>query len=117
MDENLDINKLLETCIILAEYGREKTISSRTIQAAFRILYMNDNEKMKTGIAIATKYIMKSLDNIKINTFNHYNEILRNFLKNDAVELTPVNYRLGGNSVVYVCGIADYLNNRVQQFN
>lgn len=119
MEENLDISKLLKTCIILLEYSKEKTLSARTIQTAFRIVYIDDNENLKNGIRTGTKYVTEftSNENTKINTFNHYKDILRNFLQNDARELTTQEYRLGSNSIPYFCGIADTLNNRVQQFN
>ena len=119
MDENLDIDKLLKTCIVLLEYSREKTLSARTIQSAFRIVYVNDNENLKKGIMTGTKYVTEyvSNENTKINTFNHYKNVLRNFLQNDARELTTNEYRLGSNSIPYFCGIADTLNNQIQQFN
>ncbi len=119
MEENLDIPKLLRTCIVLLEYSREKTISARTIQSAFRIVYSDDNEILKQGIMAGTKYVTEYVYNTdtKINTFNHYKNVLRNFMQNDIRVLTTQEYRLGSNSIPYLCGIADTLNNRVQQFN
>ena len=119
MEENLDFSKLLKTSIILLEYSREKTISARTIQSAFRIVYADDNEILKSGVMAGTKYVTEYVGNpdTKINTFNHYKNVLRNFMQNDIHELTNQEYILGSNSIPYLCGIADTLNNRVQQFN
>ena len=35
MEENLDIPRLLKTCIVLLEHSREKTLSARTIHHFF----------------------------------------------------------------------------------
>jgi hypothetical protein len=113
-EENLNIDKLLRTCVILLSHTGEKTLSAKIIQTAFRIVYMDDDENCKKGINKGTKYVIEfaSKKDIKINTFGHYKSILRNFIKNDASE-----YRLGSSSIAYLCGIADTFNNRVQEFN
>lgn len=97
MEENLDIPKLLKTCIILLEYSKEKTLSAKTIQSAFNIIYTDDNEILNQGIMVST--------DTKINTFNHYKNVLRNFMQNDIYK----EYRLGSNSIPYLCEKFNFL--------
>jgi len=119
MDEKLDITKLLRLCIILLEHTGEMTISPKTFQTAFKIIYIDDVENLNKGINIATSYIVKynSEIKIKITTFNYYKKIIKNFLNNDLLEFTNNKYRLGKSSIVYFCGFADFLNNKIQNFN
>ena len=46
----MDYNKLLQTCVILMQYKKEVTLSSKTIQASVRILFMDDNALVKQMI-------------------------------------------------------------------
>ncbi len=112
MDEN-DVIKLTKTCVIMMSSNGEKTISPRIIQTAVRILYM-DHPILRDLISSGTRYCTAYTINekIKINTFNQYNTIVRDHLGSGIYNDI---YRVGGASIPYLCGVADKLNNQVQQ--
>lgn len=113
----LDIQKVLHTSIVLMEYAREKTISARTIQASFRICYMDDLNICKYGVSNATKYVTLycSLEGNELSKFkksinyDDIEQIIRNFL-------TEINkdkgekFKLAQNATPYLAGLIDSFN-------
>jgi hypothetical protein len=116
---DLNINQLLNTCVYIMEHSRKKTLSPRVIQTSFRIMFMNNRNVSRTATSIATKYttVKSNNENIIINNINMYEEILRNFINNEAKELVTYNLKLSKYSSTYLCGLGDYFNNQVQIFN
>lgn len=114
----LDIETLLKNSIILLEYSREKTISHRTIQAAFNICYYDDTFILKRGISEGTKYVtlftcvqpddklkeFKSKINLK-----KVEKVMREFLHNINAERDN-KISLGSTAPVYLAGLIDSFN-------
>jgi len=118
MDDNLDINKFMKICQIIMTHSRTKTLDARLFQSATQILCMDDLEQTKRAIFSGTKYYYEQKDNkLNILTYNHYNNLIRNFIDENALDIFGYKPRLDPDSIVYFCGVADALNDRVQKFN
>lgn len=117
MDENLDLVKFMKICGIIMAYSNTKTLSSRTFQSAIQILYIDNFELTQRSIFNAHKYYFEQDNNQDILSFNHYNNLIRNFIDLDGINIFGYKPRLDSNSIKYFCGLADTINNRVQQFN
>ncbi len=118
MDEN-NVIKLVKTCVIIIESNGEKIITARTIQTAVRILYM-EHPMLQQIISSATRYTtafttadMNGGPKLKLNSFNHYNTIVRNHLGSGIYNTI---YKVALTAIPYLCGAGDYLNNQVQHF-
>ena len=115
--EQLDLDKILKASVILITSNHEKTLSARTIQTIFRILYM-DSPMLKNGIINGTKYCTKytsSDSNVKLNSFAYINNHVKNFMNTEALEMYNDKLRTSPNAVAYLCGLYDTFNNNVQQ--
>lgn len=114
MDNNHTI-KLIKIALLITDNREETTISPRNLQTALTIMYM-DNPTLRELISYGTRYATRYYENekTKFNSFTHYNTIIRDYLGNGEHAKT---YRIGGGTIPYLCGVADKLNNQVQQFN
>ena len=105
----IDLNKLFQTAVLLTQYKDEKTISSKTIQYAFLILYMNDNDNYKKAISNATKYVTYYYtEQCKISEFKKASTLkktLRDYLNQDYLDL-----RIGNSVDIYLCGLVDFFD-------
>lgn len=105
----IDLNKLFQTAVLLTQYKDEKTISSKTIQYAFLILYMNDNDNYKKAISNATKYVTYyHTEQCKISEFKKASTLkktLRDYLNQDYLDL-----RIGNSVDIYLCGLVDFFD-------
>lgn len=114
----LDIQKVLKTSIVLLQYSREKTISARTIQASFRICYIDDQNICTEGVSKATEYVLrfnaKEGDELKqykesIN-YNGVEKIIRNFLTEINKDREEDKIKLAQNAAPYLAGLIDSFN-------
>jgi hypothetical protein len=107
-----DVIKLTKVAVIIMLANSEKTITARTIQTAVRILYM-DHPMLVEIISSGTRYvtIFTGGEKVKINSFSHYNSIVREHLGSGIYNDI---YRVSATTIPYLCGIADKLNNQVQ---
>jgi len=118
MDDNLDINKFMKICQIIMTHSRTKTLDARLFQSAIQILCMDDFEQTQRSIFSGSKYYHEHKENkINISSYDHYNNLIKNFIDVNAMDIFGYKPRLEPDSIAYFCGLADVLNDRVQQFN
>lgn len=112
-----EIIRILKSSVVLILHENAKTIQPKTLQTIFRILYLDDRDFMRKGVSAATRYCTNYADDLKkakeeITYFNTVNTILKDFIKNTASELTNEQIRLGGNTILYLCGLYEEINNK-----
>lgn len=114
-----DIIKLITATSIIADNKDERTITVKSLQAAFRIIYMDHpmlNQCINTACTYTTAYCMAVSVNEKIfiPNFKHYDKIVRTFIKSGTLD---GEYKIASNTIPYLCGLADKLNDQVHNFN
>lgn len=114
----LDTQRVLSCSIILLQYAREKTISGKAIQAAFRMCYIDDKNITERGVSEATKYctLISSSTGVKLETYKNqinYDQvenIIRDFLR-EINERDPNNkFKLAQNAICYLGGLIASFN-------
>jgi hypothetical protein len=106
----MDYNKLLQTCVILMQYKKEVTLSSKTIQASVKLLFMDDNDLIKQMILHGLKYAIAFADKKNITNFHFYEDIIKTFMQNEH----PSVYKINKSTIAYLTGVGDLINNQVQ---
>lgn len=112
----IDINRVLKSCVVLLLFNDKKTIHSGVFQTILRILYM-DEPTLNIAISNGCKYVTHYIDDKKINNYNHYKQIVKTFIDNDATELCNVTFKIDKNGIAFLAGVMDTYMDQVQQFN
>lgn len=112
MDEN-EVMKITKACVVLMQSKGEKTITSRTLQDVIRILYM-EHPMLQQLVSSGTRYvtIFTTGTKVKINSFNYYNQIVRNHLGSGMYNEI---YKVSASTIPYLCGVCDKLCGQEQQ--
>ncbi len=111
----MDYNKLLTTCLYLMDYSGAKTLSYETIKCALKILH-HDDPNLQTLIKNGDKYLWAYANNEKINNYYVYQNIINNFMTNEAKNISYKVYKINKGSIAFLCGIGDTLTNQIQSF-
>lgn len=111
----IDYDHLFRTCVILCQFSNSKTINTKMLQCAYRILY-NADPLAGQAVSNATKYvtIYYSSENYKMSDFkkaSKFKKSLKKFLDTTGQDLYLCEYRIGGNVPFYLCGLDDVYDN------
>lgn len=114
----MDIDKFLRICILVMNHSNEKILNTSNLQYSFQILYLDDIELCQNAIQNGTKYLIeyKYKSKSSIQNYLQYENIIRNFLNNFAIQTNTNKIKLSSNSIAYFCGLIDTINNCVQNF-
>lgn len=112
---SIDYSKLFQTCVHLCAFKGAKTIDTKMIQYAFRILYMGTSE-FKTAQSNATKYVTYYMgtDGATVGEFKKANKLkkqLKKYLDTSGQDIYSCDYRISSTVGIYLCGLDDVFDN------
>ncbi len=107
-----DIIKLIKVSVLITDAREEKTLTTKSIHYAFKILYM-EHPELNLALGTGSRYLtaFTSENPPKLNNFKTLNKTVRDHFKNGNYDN---NYKIGSNTIPYLCGIVDQLNHCVQ---